>query len=37
MKTHLDPVDKKELKEPDSDIYYINWYMIYQKYYEPEN
>ena len=32
MKTHLDPEDKLELKKPDSDIYYINWYMIYQKY-----
>jgi peroxiredoxin (alkyl hydroperoxide reductase subunit C) len=36
MKTHLDPEDKEELKQPDPDIYYINWYMIYQKYYEPE-
>lgn len=36
MKTHLEPEDKVELKEPDSDIYYINWYMIYQKYHEPE-
>jgi peroxiredoxin (alkyl hydroperoxide reductase subunit C) len=31
MKTHLDPEDKVELKQPDSDIYYINWYMIYKK------
>lgn len=37
MKTHLDPEDKVELKEPDSDIYYINWYMIYEKYHEPEH
>lgn len=37
MKTHLDPEDKAELKLPDSDIYYINWYMIYEKYHEPEN
>lgn len=36
MKTHLEPEDKAELKEPDSEIYYINWYMIYQKYHEPE-
>jgi peroxiredoxin (alkyl hydroperoxide reductase subunit C) len=36
MKTHLDPEDKVELKNPDSDIYYINWYMIYEKYHEPE-
>lgn len=34
MKTHLSPEDKLELKKPDSDIYYINWYMIYQKYHE---
>jgi peroxiredoxin (alkyl hydroperoxide reductase subunit C) len=32
MKTRLDPEDKVELKKPDSDIYYINWYMIYKKY-----
>ncbi len=36
MKTQLEPEDKAELKLPDSDIYYINWYMIYQKYHEPE-
>ena len=36
MKTHLDPEDKEELKKPDSEIYYINWYMIYEKYHEPE-
>ena len=36
MKTHLDPEDKDELKKPDSDIYYINWYMIYEKYHQPE-
>jgi peroxiredoxin (alkyl hydroperoxide reductase subunit C) len=36
MKTRLEPEDKVELKQPDSDIYYINWYMIYQKYHEPE-
>jgi peroxiredoxin 2/4 len=36
MKTHLDPEDKVELKQPDSDIYYINWYMIYEKYHETE-
>jgi peroxiredoxin (alkyl hydroperoxide reductase subunit C) len=36
MKTHLDPEDKLELKEHDPDIYYINWYMIYEKYHEPE-
>ena len=27
----LSPKDKEELKKPDSDIYYINWYMIYKK------
>jgi peroxiredoxin (alkyl hydroperoxide reductase subunit C) len=27
----LSPEDKEELKKPDSDIYYINWYMIYKK------
>lgn len=32
MKTHLDAEDKLELKKPDPDIYYINWYMIYKKY-----
>lgn len=36
MKTHLEPEDKLELKQPDPDIYYINWYMIYEKYHEPE-
>jgi peroxiredoxin (alkyl hydroperoxide reductase subunit C) len=37
MKTHLDPEDKEELKKADPDIYYINWYMIYEKYHQPEN
>jgi peroxiredoxin (alkyl hydroperoxide reductase subunit C) len=32
MLPFLTPEDKKELKKPDSDIYYINWYMIYKKY-----
>lgn len=36
MKTHLEPEDKVELKETDPDIYYINWYMIYQKYHQAE-
>ena len=27
----LTPEDKEELKKPDSNIYYINWYMIYKK------
>ena len=27
----LSPEDKEELKKPDSDVYYINWYMIYKK------
>lgn len=27
----LTPEDKEELKKPDSDIHYINWYMIYRK------
>ncbi len=36
MKTHLEPEDKIELKQTDSRIYYINWYMIYEKYHEPE-
>lgn len=27
----LSPADKEELKKPNSDIYYINWYMIYKK------
>ena len=31
MKAYLTPEDKIELKSPDSDVYYINWYMIYQK------
>ena len=31
MKHSLSPEDKAELKQPDSDIYYINWYMIYKK------
>ena len=31
MKVNLTPKDKKELKKKDSDIYYINWYMIYKK------
>jgi peroxiredoxin (alkyl hydroperoxide reductase subunit C) len=31
MKTFLTIEDKKEMKKPDSDIYYINWYMIYKK------
>ncbi len=31
MKTFLSPEDKEDLKSPDSDIYYINWYMIYKK------
>lgn len=36
MKTHLDPEDKIDLKNPDPDIYYINWYMIYEKYHESK-
>jgi peroxiredoxin (alkyl hydroperoxide reductase subunit C) len=32
MKMSLTAEDKKELKKPDSDVYYINWYMIYKKY-----
>lgn len=32
MKMSLTPEDKEELKKPDSDVYYINWYMIYKKY-----
>lgn len=36
MKTNLTPEDKVELKLSDPNIYYINWYMIYQKYHEPE-
>jgi peroxiredoxin 2/4 len=31
MKTHLTPEDKSELRNPDSRVYYINWYMIYKK------
>ncbi|NND07763.1 MAG: redoxin domain-containing protein [Saprospiraceae bacterium] len=31
MKAFLTPVDKEELKRPDSDLYYINWYMIFKK------
>jgi len=31
MKPFLTPQDKEELKKEDSDIYYINWYMIYKK------
>lgn len=31
MLPFLTPEDKEELKKPDSDIYYINWYMIYKK------
>lgn len=27
----LSPEDKVELKKPEPDIYYINWYMIYKK------
>jgi len=27
----LSPEDKEELKKTDSNIYYINWYMIYKK------
>lgn len=27
----LSPEDKEELKKPNSDIFYINWYMIYKK------
>lgn len=36
MKTNLSPEDKEELKKSDSDIYYINWYMIYKKYQESD-
>ncbi len=32
MKMFLSAEDKEELKKPDSDVYYINWYMIYKKY-----
>jgi peroxiredoxin (alkyl hydroperoxide reductase subunit C) len=31
MLPFLTPEDKEELKKPDSDIHYINWYMIYKK------
>lgn len=31
MLPFLSPEDKEELKKPESDIYYINWYMIYKK------
>lgn len=31
MKMYLTAEDKEEMKKQDSDIYYINWYMIYQK------
>ncbi|MFC2089831.1 peroxiredoxin [Bacteroidota bacterium] len=31
MKHSLSPEDKQELKKPDPNIYYINWYMIYKK------
>ena len=31
MLPFLTPEDKEELKKPDSNIYYINWYMIYKK------
>ncbi len=31
MKPFLTPEDKEALKKPDSEIYYINWYMIYKK------
>jgi len=31
MKPFLTPEDKEELKKPDSDVYYVNWYMIYKK------
>lgn len=32
MAPFLTAEDKEEMKKPDSDIYYINWYMIYKKY-----
>ena len=32
MTPSLTAEDKEELKKPDSEIYYINWYMIYKKY-----
>ncbi len=31
MLPFLSPEDKEELKKPDSNIHYINWYMIYKK------
>lgn len=31
MLPFLTPEDKEELKKSDSDVYYINWYMIYKK------
>ena len=31
MAPFLTAEDKEEMKKPDSDIYYINWYMIYKK------
>lgn len=31
MKMFLTAEDKEELKKPDSDLYYINWYMIFKK------
>jgi peroxiredoxin (alkyl hydroperoxide reductase subunit C) len=31
MLPFLTPEDKEELKKPDSEIYYINWYMIYKR------
>jgi peroxiredoxin 2/4 len=31
MLPYLSPEDKEDLKKSDSDIYYINWYMIYKK------
>jgi peroxiredoxin (alkyl hydroperoxide reductase subunit C) len=31
MLPFLTPEDKEELKKDDSDVYYINWYMIYKK------
>lgn len=31
MLPFLSPEDKEELKKPDSNIFYINWYMIYKK------
>ena len=31
MLPFLTPEDKEELKKPDSNVFYINWYMIYKK------